>query len=181
MTFLEICHKRFSVRSYQNRLINDEDLTYLLEAARYAPSAVNFQPWLFLIIKEEENRKKLQDCYHRDWFKTAPLYIVVCADHEQSWKRKSDEKDFSDIDVAIAVQHICLAATERGLGTCWVCNFEPQKLNQVLELPAHIEPVAILPVGYPDENIYTQIPIKLRKPLKEIVHWEKYNQTKPSE
>jgi nitroreductase len=173
MTLLEICKKRFSVRSFQKRTVSDEELNYLLEAARFAPSAVNLQPWHFIVIKADENRQALHECYHREWFKSAPLYIVVCADHYQSWKRK-DEKDFADVDVAIAIEHISLAATEIGLGTCWVCNFDPLKLHQTLSLPDHIEPIAIIPVGYPDLDIYAQIPIKLRKPLSEIVHWEKF-------
>ncbi len=181
MIFLEICKKRFSVRSFQNRAVSQEDLNYLLEAARFAPSAVNFQPWHFIIVQNEEKKIVIQDCYHRDWFRSAPMYIVVCADHQQAWVRKLDDKHFSDIDVAIAVEHICLAATEIGLGTCWVCNFDATKLRDTLQLPDYIEPVAILPVGYPDENIYPEVPIKLRKSLQEIVHWEEFRTTNKPE
>jgi len=172
--FLDLCKKRCSVRSYENRAIHPDDLNYLLEAARLAPSAVNFQPWQFIVIQQEENRISLQESYPRDWFKTAPLYIVVCGDHQQSWKRKADNKDHCDIDIAIAVEHICLAAAEIGLGTCWVCNFEPDIVRQCLQLPEHIEPIAILPVGYPNsETLCLETP-KKRKNIQEIVKWEKY-------
>lgn len=174
MNFLDICKKRCSVRSYKPELISDSALNQLLEAARLAPSAVNFQPWIIIIVKEENNRRQLHECYPREWFKSAPLYLVVCADHEQSWKRKSDEKDHADIDIAIAVEHICLAATELGIGTCWVCNFDPNMLHQQLELPSHITPVAILPIGYPNTDVHCDSENKHRKPLNEIVRWEKY-------
>ena len=181
MTFLEICKKRFSCRSYLPLEVSEEDLNYVLEAARFAPSAVNYQPWHFIVVAEEENRKKIQACYNRDWFRSAPLYIVVCADFNQSWKRKTDEKDFGEIDVAIAVEHICLAATERELGTCWVCNFEGEMLHQTLKLPQHIKPIAILPMGHPDIDIYPETPIKLRKKLNETVHFEEFKPTTPTE
>lgn len=181
MTFLEICKKRFSCRSFLPQKVSKEDLNYVLESARFAPSAVNYQPWHFIVVETAENRERIQACYNRDWFKSAPLYIVVCADFQQSWKRKSDEKDFGEIDAAIAVEHINLAAAERGLGSCWVCNFEGEQLIQVLKLPAHLKPVAIVPIGYPDTNIYPETPVKLRKELRETVHFEEFTPTSPSE
>lgn len=177
MTFLEICKTRFSTRSFENRPVGDDVLNYLLECARFAPSAVNYQPWHFIVVRDDARKKAIQDCYNRDWFRSAPLYIVICADHQQSWVRKTDDKDFAEIDVAIAVEHICIAATEKGLGSCWVCNFESEKLHETLQLPTHIEVVAILPIGYPDLNIYPETPIKLRKPLKETVHYETFTDT----
>ena len=174
MNFLDICRQRCSVRSYTQQPVSKEDLDYLLEAAQLAPSAVNFQPWYFIIVREEANRSKIQESYNREWFKSAPLYIVICGDHNQAWKRKSDGKDHCDIDVSIAVEHICLAATEKGLGTCWVCNFDAQILREALALPSHIEPVAILPVGHPNPESLCQDAAKVRKPLQEIIRWEKF-------
>ncbi|MEG1586446.1 MAG: nitroreductase family protein [Bacteroidales bacterium] len=173
MDFLELCNRRCSVRDYEDKPVEREKLEYILNAGRLAPSAVNFQPWVFMVVREQENRIKIQECYHRDWFKSAPCYIIICADLAQGWKRKIDKKDFSDIDAAIATEHMCLAATSIGLGTCWVCNFDPESLRSNFHFPDNLDPIAILPVGYPkNPNQCDEIP-KVRKPLTEIVRWEK--------
>ena len=173
MDFLELCQQRCSIRDYNDKPVEREKIEYILACARMAPSAVNFQPWTFLVVREEENLAKVRECYHRDWFKTASCYIILCADHEQSWKRKVDKKDFSDVDVAIAAEHIALAATSIGLGSCWVCNFDPAALRENFEIPQNLEPVVILPIGYPtNPNQCHDIP-KVRKPMTEIIRWEK--------
>jgi nitroreductase len=167
MTLSEIIQARRSVRCYTSQAVEPAKLDAVLENARLAPSACNYQPWLFIVVKDTEKRKQLQACYERDWFKSAPVYILACADHEQSWKRKSDGKDHADIDLAIAIEHICLTATELGLGTCWVCNFNAPLCKDYFHLPESVEPVAIIPIGYPDP----QYPLQAtpRKNLYEIV------------
>jgi len=135
-----------------------------------APSAVNYQPWYFIVIVEKEDLTVFHEVYHRAWFKEAPVCIVACADHTQSWKRKSDGKDFADVDVAIAIDHLILKATELGLGTCWVCNFDVDLVRQKLELPDHIEPIAIVPIGYTTSHA----PVKSRKDLSTMIHWGKF-------
>ena len=152
MTLMETILARRSVRTYTSQEIEPQKLDFVLETARLAPSACNLQPWHFIIVRENENKEKLHACYSRDWFKSAPTYIIACADHSQSWKRRSDGKDHADIDLAIAIEHICLAATEQGLGTCWVCNFNVDLCKEIFNLPTHIEPVAIIPIGYQDES-----------------------------
>lgn len=92
--------------------------------------------------------------------------IVACANHEESWHRKSDGKDHADIDVAIAVEHLCLAATEQGLGTCWVCNFDVSLCREVLNLPDFMEPVVLISVGYAQAQ---EMSAKKRKSLDEIL------------
>lgn len=135
MNLLELAQKRCSIRKYASSPVEDEKLAYILEAGRMAPSAVNFQPWYFVIIRQEAGRTKIQECYAREWFRSAPLYILVCGDHSQSWKRSSDRKDHMDIDVAIATEHISLAAAEQGLGSCWVCNFDTDLCRKHFNLP----------------------------------------------
>ena len=166
-SFLEIVSARRSVRSYTSQEIESDKLEYVLNAARLAPSACNIQPWSFIVVKDSETQKKLQDCYSREWFNSAPVYIIACADHSQSWKRKSDGKDHADIDLAIATEHLCLAATELGLGTCWVCNFDVDLCSRLFDLPKHIEPVAIIPIGYPESTELQGNPS--RKELPEII------------
>ena len=148
-SFLELATARRSVRSYTDRTIPESTLDYVMEAARLAPSACNLKPWSFILVKDEVEKGLLQATYPRDWFKSAPMYIIACADHSRSWKRQSDNKDHADIDLAIAIQHICLAAAEQGLGTCWVCNFDPILCKSSFNIPEHIEPIAIIPIGYP--------------------------------
>ena len=88
-----------------------------------------------------------------------------CVDHDISWHRKADNKDHGDIDVAIAVEHLCLAAAEQDLGTCWVCNFDAKACHQIMQLAPQLEPVVLIPIGYPADNT---IPEKKRKSIKEI-------------
>lgn len=164
-SFLELVEARYSSRSYCDRAVEPEKVEYLLECARLAPSAVNFQPWKFVVVESAEKRARLQECYLREWFREAPLYIVVCADKAQSWKRKLDGHDHADIDAAIATEHICLAATELGLGSCWVCNFDADLCSEVLDLEGELYPVAIVPIGYPTDEPTS----KKRKPIEDVV------------
>ena len=151
MNFLELARKRCSVRQYSDRSVEPEKMDYVLEAARLAPSAVNKQPWHMLLVESEEKRQLLQSCYNREWFKQAPLYLIVCGDHTESWKR-ADGKDHLDIDVAILTEHLCLAAAEQGLGTCWVCNFDAPRVKELFALSKNIEPIVLLPLGYPADE-----------------------------
>ena len=96
--------------------------------------------------------------------------IIVCGHHDQSWKRGSDGKDFLDVDAAIAAEHICLAANELGFGTCWVCNFNPRVIQEKMALREGLEPVVLLPLGYPQVE-ETDGGNKKRKSLKEITEW----------
>lgn len=148
MNFMEICLARFSARKYTDELVSDEDMTYILESLQAAPSAVNRQPWKFVVVKSEEAKEKLQRCYDRDWFKTAPVYVIAFKNKNEEWVRKFDSKPHGDIDVAIAVEHLCLAATDCGLGTCWVCNYDPQLLAELFPQPDGFEAVAIIPIGH---------------------------------
>jgi nitroreductase len=128
-----------------------------------APSAVNKQPWKFHIISNEEDIMKIRQCYHRDWFKTVPMYIIASILHDQEWVR-SDGKHHGDIDIAIAVEHLCLAATEQGLATCWVCNFKADICKELFTLPENEEPAVIIPLGYAADEMKP----KTRKSIDQI-------------
>ena len=144
---MELCETRYSVRKYSAEAVSDDDLRYVLECARMAQSAVNFQPWKFVVVRSEAAKADIRRCYDREWFASAPLYIVALRDVNANWVRSSDGKPHGDIDVAIAVEHICLAAAERGLGTCWVANYDTALLNQLFGDADH-EAVAIVPIGH---------------------------------
>jgi nitroreductase len=172
MDFIKLAKERYSSRKFKQNLVEEEKLEIILEAGRIAPSAVNNQPWIFVVVKGD-NVDKLRACYHREWFKSASIYIVICANHSQSWKR-GDGKDHADIDVSIATDHMALAATSIGLATCWVCNFDKEKMVDTLNLPDNIEPIVILPLGYPDDMPDIERHTTKRKPLGEIVYYERY-------
>lgn len=169
MSFLDLVKTRYSVRSYDSRPIEKEKMDYVMECARMAPSAVNFQPWKFFVINTPEMLTAIKAAYPREWIQSAPCIIVACADHSESWHRRADNKDHADIDIAIAVEHICLAAAEQGLGTCWVCNFDPAVCRDVLSLPQNLEPAVLIPIGYPAAT--AEVAPKKRKKTDEIISY----------
>lgn len=164
MNFLELVKQRYSCRAYKPLGVEKEKLDYILECVRLAPSAVNKQPWCFRIVSKEEDKVRLQQCYNRDWFKTAPMYVVASVLHDEEWVR-SDGKHHGDIDIAIAVEHLCLAATEQGLATCWVCNFDAVLCKELFNLSDNEEPAVLIPLGYAADEVKP----KNRKPIETIV------------
>ena len=143
----------------------------MLESARLAPSAVNYQPWRFFVCTSNDLKQKIVESYPRKWFNSAPLYIVACLNNSESWKRPTDNKNHGNIDVAIAVTHLILKATELGLGTCWVCNFDKHILEEALNLDIALEPIVIIPIGYPSASIDKADELKNRKTVDEFTEW----------
>lgn len=173
MSFIELAKKRYSCRKYQDKEVEKEKISQVLEAARIAPSAKNLQPWHFVVIHEEENLKRIKGCYKGRWIQSAPYIIVACGDHKSSWHR-SDGKIHTNIDVAIAVDHLTLAATDIGLATCWICKFDVMKCSEILELPEGIEPIAMIPIGYPADKVDINRHRNDRDNIANIVHKEKF-------
>jgi nitroreductase len=167
MDFFELVQKRYSVRSYKPDPVEDDKLRQVLEAARLAPTANNRQPFQIIVIHTAGREADLRRIYGRSWFTQAPLLIAICAIPAQSWVRR-DNKNYADVDVSIAMDHLILAATDLGLGTCWVAAFDPAAAREVLHLPAGVEPIAFTPLGYPAD----QPGPKQRKPLSELVRYE---------
>lgn len=173
MSFLSLAKERYSCRDYSSKKLAEEQIMQVLEAARVAPSAVNAQPFHFVVITDESLREDISSCYSRPWLKTAPVILAACGDHSVSWRR-ADGKDHCDIDVAIAVDHITLMAAEMGLATCWICKFDAIKCAQILKLPSHVSPVALIPLGYPNESSDNSERHLKRKSIDQIVHWNKF-------
>ena len=122
------------------------------DAARVAPSAKNRQPFHFYVIRSGEVRAKLKEAYAGDWFVEAPIIVCICARPAQGFSR-ADGKNYADIDAAIAFDHLTLAAAAEGLGTCWIGAFDPGAARRVLEIPEDLEPVAMTPLGVPEEPL----------------------------
>lgn len=169
MEFSELITRRYSVRAYRSDPVEDEKLQRVLEAARLAPTAANRQPFQLIVIHTAGREKELKRIYDADWFTRAPLVICACSVPAQGWSRK-DGKNYSDVDVAIVMDHLVLAATDAGLGTCWIGAFDPDAAREVLGLPEGVEPIAFTPLGYPAD----QPRPKRRKALSELVRYERW-------
>jgi len=165
MDFKEMCLKRQACRKYSDQPVEKEKLDYILECAQLAPSAVNRQPWKMYLLQSEEAIQKAVSCYARDWAKTAPMFILCCIKHDEEWVRGCDGKPHGIVDISILAEHICLAATEVGLDTCWICNFDVEKLTGLFNLPQNEEAAVLIPVGYSADPHRE----KTRKELSQIV------------
>ncbi|MGQ9853560.1 MAG: nitroreductase family protein [Candidatus Oleimicrobiaceae bacterium] len=169
MDFSALVRARYSVRSYQDRAVEEDKLAAVLEAARLAPSAANRQPFALLVIRTKGREAGLRRIYNKPWFTQAPLVTGVCALPGKAWSR-ADGTNSAEVDATIAMDHLILAAADLGLGTCWVAAFDPAAAREVLALPEGVEPVAFTPLGYPADEPRG----KVRKPLSELVHYDQW-------
>jgi nitroreductase len=169
MDVLEAIRTRYSVRGYRPDPVADEVLAQVLEAARLAPTAANRQPFRLLVLHTAGREEELRRIYDRGWFTQAPLVLAVVAVPGEAWRRM-DDKPYDEVDATIAMDHLVLAATALGLGTCWIAAFDPVAAREVLGLPDEVEPVAFTPLGYPDKKRADPG----RKPLGELVFHERW-------
>jgi nitroreductase len=169
MDFHDLVKARYSVRAYKPDPIPEEDLEQVLGDACLAPTAANRQAFQLLVIHTAGRGEELRRIYDRGWFVQAPLVVCACGLPDQNWVR-SDGKNYSDVDVAIVMDHLILSAANRGLGTCWIGAFDPEAARAVLGLPAGVEPVAFTPLGYPADEPGP----KRRKPVSELVRHERW-------
>lgn len=174
MNIDSIIQSRYSARKFSDTLVPKDIINQILETSLLAPSAVNYQPYRVIVITDKTLLEQIYESYPREWFRKAPQVMLICGNHEESWKRAIDNKNHCDIDVAILVDHITLKATSMGLGTCWVCNFNPQTIVDVFNLPSHIEPLVLLPFGYPDTEDSYSTKEKKRKGLNDIVTFNSF-------
>ena len=168
MTVLEAIRRRYSCRAYQERSVEQEKLDQIFEAARLAPSANNIQDWRFVVVTDKEKKKQVADTTNRPKvFEKAGAIIVACSNIDYVMRCG---QSVGPIDVAIALEHICLQATELGLGTCWIGSFEPDKVRAILDIPADIAVIELMALGYPaDERGEPE-----REPIEKIVCYEKW-------
>lgn len=169
MELIDLIEKRYSVRSYKSDEVEEDKLNTVLEAARLAPTAANRQPFKFIVIKTRGREEELGRIYPATWFLEAPIIICACTIHDEGWTRR-DGKNYSEVDTAIAMDHLILAATSLGLGTCWIAAFDLDAAREVLDIPDDVLPLLFTPLGYPAIDPET----KTRKDTGEIVKYDRW-------
>lgn len=171
MNLLEVVQARRSLRTYLDKPVEREKLKYVLEAARLSPSWKNMQCWRFIVVEDAAARQSLADSMGesnpgRKALTGAPIVIVLCAVPKESevW----EGKDYMMLDAGLAMEHLLLAATEQGLGTCWQGLFTEKKVRETLNIPDDVRVVAMTPLGYAAEERRP----RSRKGMAEIVYHE---------
>jgi nitroreductase len=168
MEFMDVIRVRSSVRAYSGQDVESSKIERLLECARLAPSWANQQCWSFIVVRDSDKVAALTKAAgpSNSWMREAPVVIVACGDSERSGKRSGIE--YFTVDVAIAMEHLVLAAADLGLGTCWIGYFNEASVKDLLGIPENIRVVALTPVGYPAAEPASKK--KNRRSLDEIVH-----------
>lgn len=166
----EIIKNRRSVRQYSSKPISDKVLKRLKNALRFAPSACNLQPRKFIFITDDNLKTKLSGIANNQSFiAEAPLVIVACGYLDKAYKEMGGYKNSVDIDVAIALDHLTLAAASEGIGTCWIGDFNEEQVKHLLGVPKNVAITAMMPVGYPvSSSLMHSVSEKQRKPESEI-------------
>lgn len=166
MDFLELAKKRYSVRDYDTRDVADDDVKKILEAGRVAPTGANRQPHKVYVVKGNamERLGKHTNLHG------AKMALIVCSDHSKAWVRSYDKKDMCDIDASIVTTHMMLEATSLGIGSLWICSFDPKGVHEEFQMPEELEPINILCLGYAaGEAASPNRHDTMRKPLSEMV------------
>lgn len=173
MDVFEAIMARRSVRRFKSDDFPDELLDKVLEAARWAPSAGNCQGRDFIVVRDAGVKKELcEAALSQRFIEDAPINIVVCANDRRSARRygRRGRTLYCLLDAAASAQNILLAVHALGLGACWIGAFSDSRVKRALNLPEWLRPVAIIPVGYPDEAPWTTS----RLPLTDVVHVDRY-------
>jgi len=171
MNIYEIIEKRRSVRAYRDEDISDEKLKRILEAGRLAPSAHNSQEYKFVVVKDAKKRKNLAQAASSQRFIAQAPVIIAAVSLNPEYLMESGVPTYA-LDLAIALDHMTLAAVEEGLGTCWIGSFFQEEVKNILNIPAQYKVVALLAIGIPDEEPSP----KSRKKLNELVCYEDFSE-----
>jgi nitroreductase len=175
MTVLDLARRRYSSRAYRPDAVPDDLLATVLEAGRIAPTAANKQPFRIIVVRTPGREAELRRIYDRDWFVQAPLVLCVCAIPAEAWRRTMyDGRSHADVDAAIVMDHLVLAAADLGLGTCWIAAFDPAAARDVLAIPDEAEPRLFTPLGFPADTPDASPRHVQRKPLEELVRYDRW-------
>jgi len=171
-----IIKKRRSVRKYLKKEVSDELIEKIIEAARFAPSAGNYQPWEFIVVKNQETKKDLVEAaFNQNWMLEAPVFIVACINMRLAAAVYGERgaKLYGIQSVAAAIENMLLTAEALELGSCWVGAFSEVIVSRILECPNYVRPCAIITIGYPAEE--PKMPP--RQSIQEFTHIEKFGET----
>ena len=169
MDFLELVRARYAVRSYLPRPVAQETLDRILEAVRLAPSGSNRQPWRFVVVRSPDVRQQLAEaCAGQHFIAEAP--VVIAGVGLMPERIMSCDVPGDPVDVAIALEHLALAAAAEGLGTCWIGAFDQNQVRRVLDVPATAKVIGVMTLGYAASSPRP----KTRKPLEEIIVCERW-------
>ena len=169
MEITEAIRSRRSIRKYQDRPIEEEKLLRVLDTGRMAPSARNLQDWKFIVVRDQDKRKMLSEAANgQPYVEKASAVVVGCATEPENIMPCGQY--CYPIDLAIALDHMSLAATAEGLGSCWIGAFQEDKVKEILDIPEKIRVVAMLILGYPAESPAA----RPRRKLEEIVVYDKW-------
>ena len=171
MTVLQAIKTRRSVRAYSPRPISDDVMQHMRDALRYAPSACNIQPWKFILVTDAKLRQDLaRAAKSQMWMAEAPVTIVACGYPKLAYPRMGGKHSSLDIDIAIALDHLMLAAVAEGLGTCWIGAFFEEQVKPILSIPAEVRVIAMVPLGYPtSEGLNFPVQENQRKPESDVL------------
>jgi nitroreductase len=170
---IEAIKSRRSVRAFNGEAVSKEEVQSLIEAARWAPSAGDIQPWEFIIVTDARTKERLAiAALDQTFIEEAPVVVIVCADESRSARRygKRGASLYCLQDTAAATQNILLAAHAMGLGACWIGAFREKEVGETLKTPENLRPIAIVPIGHPAER--PKAPP--RRPISEIIHYETF-------
>ena len=176
MDVIEAIRTRRSIRQYKTDAIPSDVLEKVTEAMRLAPSACNYQPWRFILVTHDDLRRQVaRACHNQMFLAEAPVIVVGCGRLDQAYGRMGGSRDSVEVDVAIAFDHLTLAAAEAGLGTCWIGAFDEDKIKELLDIPAKVKVVTLTPLGYPErEDLLRPIGPTDRKPRSEVFRIDRY-------
>jgi nitroreductase len=174
MMFLDLVRRRYSVRAYRPDPVPDDLLASVLEAGRLAPTASNRQPFRIIVVHTRGREAELRRIYDSEWFVQAPLILCVCAVRAEAWRRTMyDGRSHADVDAAIVMDHLTLAAADLGLGTCWIAAFDPAAAREILAIPEEGEPMLFTPLGFAGDAPPSPRHAE-RRPLEELVRYERW-------
>ena len=165
---MDVIRERGSVKKYEDRPIPEHIMKEVFEAARLAQSAENRQPWEFVVVREKEMKEKLALGFVGE----APV-VIVCVAHPENCGHVGPLPSYL-VDVAIAVENMALVSWELGLGSCWIGAYDEENVKELLNIPKNLKVVSLLTLGYPAEKPANQMMRQRRKPLTQIIHYEKY-------
>jgi nitroreductase len=171
-----VIKKRRSVRKYLKKNVPDDVLEKVLESSKYSPSAGNYQPWEFIVVRNEDTKKNLvAAAFNQNWMLEAPAFIVACVNVRLAGAVYGERgaRLYGIQAVAAAIENILLTAESLDLGTCWVGAFSEVVVARLLECPEYVRPCAIITLGYPAEE--PRVPPK--QSIQEFIHIEKFGET----